>query len=112
MKHELTDVQKTARAMAALDAMATSWAMTFDIRQAVKAMMALPDGDDRLIKQDHAEGLYAGHMSRQPLTADDLWRSKEVMSLNAELNLSISQLMQFAEAIEHVHGINERRSVY
>lgn len=64
------DEQKTARAMAALDAMATMWAATFDIRQAVKAMMSLPDGDDRLIafiKQAHAEGLFTGRTSHPPV---------------------------------------------
>lgn len=57
---------KTSRAMAALDTMATTWAMTFDIRKAVKAMMSLPDGEDRLIafvKQAHCEGLYVGRTS-------------------------------------------------
>lgn len=55
--------QKTARALAALDAMATTWAATFDIRKAVEAMASLPDGTDRLIafvKQAYCEGLYAG----------------------------------------------------
>ncbi|WP_371438341.1 hypothetical protein [Polaromonas sp.] len=68
---------KTSRAMAALDTMATTWAMTFDIRRAVKAMMSLPDGEDRLIafiKQAHCEGLYAGRTSlaTQPARADAL----------------------------------------
>lgn len=71
MSAKQDDAQKTARAMAALDAMAATWAMTFDIRQAVSAMMRCPDGEDRLIafiKQGHAEGLYAGRTSREPLT--------------------------------------------
>lgn len=66
-----TTMQKTARAMAALDTMATIWAASFDIRQAVHAMVRCQDGEDRLIafiKQAHAEGLYAGRMSREPLT--------------------------------------------
>lgn len=62
----LTEEQKTARGMAALDTMATVWAAGFDIRGAVKAMMSLPDGEDRLIafvKQAHVEGLYEGRTS-------------------------------------------------
>lgn len=57
------------RAMAALDAMATTWAAGFDLRGAVRAMMALPDGEQRLIdfiKHAHGEGLYAGRMSPRP----------------------------------------------
>ena len=60
---------QVARALSALDAMATIWAAQFDIRRAVKAMMSLPDGEDRLIafvKQAHMEGLYAGRISNDP----------------------------------------------
>lgn len=63
------DEEKTARAIAALDTMATIWAATFDIRKAVKSMTLLPDGEDRLIafiKQGHVEGLYAGRTSHEP----------------------------------------------
>lgn len=63
-----SEQEQVARAMAALDAMATMWAAQFDIRAAVKAMMVLPDGEDRLIafiKHAHAEGLYAGRMSHR-----------------------------------------------
>lgn len=71
MSTEQDNAQKTARAMAAVDAMAATWAMTFDIRQAVNAMMRLPDGEDRLIafiKQGYGEGLFVGRTSREPLT--------------------------------------------
>ena len=63
-----TEAEKVAKAMAALDAMATMWAASFDIRQAVRAMKSLPDGDDRLIefiKHSYAEGLYSGRTSLQ-----------------------------------------------
>lgn len=59
---------KVDRAMAALDTMATVWAAQFNLRQAVQAMMTLPDGEERLIalvKQAHCEGLYAGRMSHR-----------------------------------------------
>lgn len=58
--------QKTERAMAALDTMATTWAMSFNLREGVKAMISLPDGEDRLmafIKHCYAEGLYEGRTS-------------------------------------------------
>jgi hypothetical protein len=60
------ETDATKRALAALDAMATTWAAQFDIRSAVKTMMAKPDAHDRLIafiKQAHVEGLYAGRTS-------------------------------------------------
>lgn len=60
------ETQELNKAMAALDTMATIWAAQFDIRQAVAAMMKLPDGENRLIafiKHAHAEGLYAGRTS-------------------------------------------------
>ena len=66
MNDQTAEAEKVAKAMAALDAMATVWAASFDIRQAVCAMKSLPDGDDRLsafIKQAHCEGLYAGRTS-------------------------------------------------
>ena len=65
----LSDEQKTARAIAAVDAMATTWAMTFDLRQAVNAMMRLPNAEDRLmafVKQGYGEGLFTGRTSHQP----------------------------------------------
>ena len=65
---ELSNEQKTVRAMAALDTMATIWAAGFDIQEAVKSMMHLPDGEARLIafiKQGYAEGLYIGRTSHQ-----------------------------------------------
>lgn len=58
--------EQVARALAALDTMAAVWAAKFDIRRAVKVMMSLPDGEDRLIafiKQAHVEGLYEGRTS-------------------------------------------------
>jgi hypothetical protein len=58
--------EATQRAIAALDAMATTWAAQFDIRKAVATMMDAPDAQDRLIafiKQAHVEGLYAGRTS-------------------------------------------------
>lgn len=64
----MTEKQKTERAMAALDTMATTWAMSFNLREGVKAMMALPDGEDRLvafIKHCYGEGLYEGRTSHQ-----------------------------------------------
>lgn len=63
-----SDEAQVARALSALDAMATIWAAQFDIRMAVKAMMSLPDGEDRLIafiKHAHVEGLYAGRISHE-----------------------------------------------
>ena len=65
-----TEAEKVAKAMAALDTMATMWAAGFDIRKAVNAMKSLPDGDDRLIafiKQAHCEGLYSGRTSLQAI---------------------------------------------
>ena len=69
---------KTDRAMAALDTMAEMWAAKFqaagtNLRGAVRAMLACPDAEDRilrLIKQAHAEGLldgfHAGKNFRRP----------------------------------------------
>ena len=62
--------KQTIRAIAALDTMATTWAATFDIRKAVKAMISLPGGEDRLIefvKQGYSEGLYTGRVSHKPV---------------------------------------------
>lgn len=67
------DKIKTYRALAALDTMATVWAAQFDIRRAVRAMISLPDGDDRLIafiKHAHAEGLYDGFTARQDIQSE------------------------------------------
>lgn len=59
---------KTDRAMAALDTMAEVWAAKFqaagtNLRDAVRAMLACPDAEDRLlnlVKHAHAEGLFDG----------------------------------------------------
>lgn len=66
MNNKTTEAEKFAKAMAALDTMATVWAASFDIRQGVLTMKSLPDGTDRLIafiKHSYAEGLYAGRTS-------------------------------------------------
>ena len=73
-----TEAEKVAKAMAALDTIATIWAASFDIRQAVHAMKLLPDSDDRLIafiKHSYAEGLYSGRMSLQDGAACTMLRS-------------------------------------
>lgn len=76
--------QKTERAMAALDTMATIWAMSFNLREGVKAMMALPDGEDRLIafiKHCYVEGLYEGRIShKKPEVAQERAAPLEVVS--------------------------------
>ena len=60
--------QATERALAALDSMATVWAAKVGLREAVRAILATSDREDRLvafIKQAHAEGLYEGRTSLQ-----------------------------------------------
>ena len=48
---------------------------------------------------------YPAPVERKPLTADDLWRDADLMSLNAELDLPMCQLLRLARAIEQAHGI-------
>lgn len=58
----------TEKAIAALDAMAATWAAKFNLREGVTAMTRLPDGPDRLVrfvKHCYAEGLYEGRMSHR-----------------------------------------------
>ena len=57
---------KTARALAALDTMASLWAVKVNARNAIRLMMSLPDAEDRIlafVTQAHAEGLYEGRTS-------------------------------------------------
>lgn len=58
--------EKTARALAALDTMASLWAIKVGARNAIRLMMSCPDAEDRILAyltQAHAEGLYEGRMS-------------------------------------------------
>lgn len=58
--------EKTQRALAALDAMAETWAAKIGLRQAVRSILENPDSENRLvefIKQAHVEGLYEGRTS-------------------------------------------------
>lgn len=58
--------EKTARALAALDTMASLWAIRVGARNAIRLMMSLPDAEDRLVAfltHAHAEGLYEGRTS-------------------------------------------------
>lgn len=58
--------EKTQRALAALDAMAETWAAKVGLRQAVRSILEKPDCENRLIefiKQAHVEGLYKGRTS-------------------------------------------------
>lgn len=58
--------EKTARALAALDTMASLWAIKVGARNAIRLMMSLPDAEDRILAfltQAHAEGLYEGRTS-------------------------------------------------
>lgn len=58
--------EKTARALAALDTMASLWAIRVGARNAIRLMMSLPDAEDRILAfltHAHAEGLYEGRTS-------------------------------------------------
>lgn len=44
--------------------------------------------------------------SWKPMTADDLWNSKDIMALNSELGLTLNQMTKLVKLIEHYHGIN------
>lgn len=68
---------KTVKALAALDTMAAMWAAKVNARQAVRAMLACPDAEHRLmayLQQAHAEGLFegfhAGKNFRRPADAE------------------------------------------
>lgn len=41
-----------------------------------------------------------------PITAEDLWINDDAMALNAELGLTMYQLMKLAKVIEKHHGID------
>jgi hypothetical protein len=107
----LTDAQKTARAMAAVDAMATTWAMTFELRRAVNAMMRLPDGEDRLvsfIKQSYAEGLFVGRTSHQSTQ-----HSAELAALLKDANdycriLSLLGMEEEGDPVAEVERLRQR----
>lgn len=99
---------RIARAMAALDSMAATWAAAFDIRQAVKAMMLQPDGEDRFIafiKQGHCEGLYIGRTSRKPLTDE---RIEDLRGdANRGYNIEREDYFKAFRDAESAHGITE-----
>lgn len=107
----MSDQPKNARAMSALDAMATLWAATFDLRLAVKSMMRLPDGEDRLVafvKQGHAEGLYAGRTSHQPAA-----QSAELAALIKDANqycrlLSLLGMEEEGDPVAEVERLRQR----
>lgn len=66
MSEAIKPDESVKKALAALDTLATVWAAGFDLRGAVRAMRALPDGEDRLIafvKQAWCEGAYEGRTS-------------------------------------------------
>jgi len=107
----LPEKQKTERAMAALDTMATTWVMSFKLREGVKAMMALPDGEDRLvafIKHCYGEGLYEGRTSHDPaaLAAQPLGVAAipEGPS-DAEVDLLLAEIDQIAENHSPGYGL-------
>lgn len=65
-----TETQKTEKALAALDTMATIWAAQTNLPRLVRAVLAAP-ADMRqemltaLVKQAHVEGLYEGRTSHE-----------------------------------------------
>lgn len=62
----MSDDEKIAKAMAALDTMAEIWAAQIGLNDAVKAMTAQLDRERRIVvfvKQAYAEGLFTGRRS-------------------------------------------------
>ena len=100
-----TEKQKTERAMSALDTMATTWAMSFNLREGVKAMMSLPDGEDRLIafiKHCYGEGLYEGRTSHdkpdgQGVTAAPQEEVSDLMDSLAQQLGQIGAILKYPE---------------
>lgn len=67
----MTDAEKVAKAMAALDTMAEVWAAQTNLLRNVQVLCAAPDREARIrafIKQAYAEGLYEGRTSHQNVT--------------------------------------------
>ena len=66
MEREAAD--PVARALAALDAMATIWAAQTGLRVNLRVLLQSPDMEQRMfdfVKQAYAEGLYAGRASHR-----------------------------------------------
>ena len=105
----MSDEQKTARAMSALDAMATCWAATFNIREGVNAMMNLPDGEDRLIafiQHSYSEGLFVGRTSRVPLTKTRVGNALR-KTRDGDVSMYRNGFKDGAAFAEDAHGIRQ-----
>lgn len=43
--------------------------------------------------------------ARQPLTDEQVWKSEEIMAVNAAVGLVMDDLMMLVRAVERIHGI-------
>lgn len=98
MSHE----QKAQRAMAALEAMAATWAASVGVRRDVQTMLQKPDAEGRLvayIQQAHMEGLYEGRMSHSthPARLSDPEAREALRELLAHVTTSKEAALKFLQ---------------
>lgn len=116
---------KTEKAIAALDTMAAIWAVKTNARQAVRAMLACSDAEDRLmayLQHGHAEGLFegfhAGKDFRRPDGAelpagifDATGERVQALAKDAGFNLGPTPNMLYTVRGNHAQLVNFARLV-
>jgi hypothetical protein len=96
----MSEAQKAQRAVAALEAMAATWAASVGVRASVQTMLQKPDSEARIvayIQQAHMEGLYEGRISHStaPRRLSDPEARDGLQQLIAEACSSKESAIQF-----------------